>query len=796
MPRAEGSMEINGDSPAKPGSKTIRKAKTSNSNGHDCHICRKSNMTLSGLKIHLLTHSGEKPYLCTVCDKRFTCSSNLKKHQRIHNKDYIYACEVCGKTCSDPSNMKKHMTVHSGEKAYVCPSCGKSYSYAQSLRQHMDDVHVENGEKRNKSKRKGHFPCPECGKVFGYYWRCSLHQARVHAVDRPFKCPECGKCFARETILNKHLQTHEKPYACTECERRFSFRDQLHKHNRTHSGERPFQCETCLKAFSQRGSLTEHMRTHTGLKPFACQICGMKFASSSSLRRHERKVKSCFPAPQGEEIPMGSMYPRKAIYVPTPSINIPRVETRPVIDIQGVKNSYMRENSYIGETPYFRENSYFGENPSTSSSVAQISTANTSLFTENGFTSACSTTESNNKLHNKIAKNFDVNGNFEATMVPNSQISMVVRCDKYGKISVLPVTLELVNGTTGTDGELDDPTANVPVVNATSNHHHHESNTASDNDHQILSEPINPHVTIATSNGYHPSYTGISMSTNAMTNDIDSFSTMPNPTRAIDPPVHHSNTIRHHLPLPSPTNQAVFTNPALATNPPLTVSTKNSPSPTNQITSGDGTTMMDTNSNPPRNVKPVLLENQHHSPTNRQPSPSMVMMNGEYTNYHKSQSYAVATSRIPQFPPPTDANNNMVNPNVLVSNNHLPVKYSAVKTTHVNGPLCDYMPTNNGANSINHIDIPAGSVVAVTNNNQAYYNSSIMCGEVTNYNAPAVSTVNDHYIQSPPHILLPSSMIRRPLTTMEPPTSQSYFVKTEPEDIKPIIGIDVPAFDQ
>lgn len=323
LARSKGSHSIIADakSTALVTNKTKRKgSKSSNSSGHDCQICRKSNMTLSGLKIHLLTHSGEKPFSCTECDKRFTCSSNLKKHQRIHNRDYIYKCEVCGKSCSDPSNMKKHMTVHSDEKAYKCPSCGKSYSYAQSLRQHMDDVHVGNGERKRKIKKKGHFPCPECGKVFGYYWRCSLHQARIHAVDKPYKCPECGKAFARETILNKHIQTHEKPFPCSFCERKFSFRDQLRKHLRTHTGEKPYSCEQCSRSFTQRGSLTEHIRTHTGEKPFGCSNCGQKFSSSSSLKRHERRINACPSRIIAEEIPIDNR--RRVIYINTQPVTI------------------------------------------------------------------------------------------------------------------------------------------------------------------------------------------------------------------------------------------------------------------------------------------------------------------------------------------------------------------------------------------------------------------------------------------------------------------------------------------
>lgn len=461
VPKADRSMSTKEDTNVKSKSAKISR-KSTNANSHECHICRKSNMTLSGLKIHLLTHSGEKPYHCTVCDKRFTCSSNLKKHQRIHTKDYIYTCNVCGKTCSDPSNMKKHMTVHSGEKAYVCPSCGKSYSYAQSLRQHMDDMHVANGEKRLvKNKRKGHFPCPECGKVFGYYWRCSLHQARVHATDRPYKCPECGKCFARENILAKHMQTHEKRYACSDCDRRFSFRDQLKKHKRTHNGEKPYQCEICLKSFSQRGTLTEHKRTHTGIKPYACAICGVKFASSSSLRRHERRVKSCLPPPEGEEIPVVPMYPRKTIPVPTTRSEIPSAQTQSVTEVDAEINTVV-----INETGNSSSENTFlfkNENERQKRLVTQMDDIrkeiNTSIY-------SCDMEKLHRNPHLTTAYHHNPSSGLDNQNVHTNdtqsgksygeekQPSLLVRCDEEGRISVLPL-ISVKHTTNVNDGSLE-----------------------------------------------------------------------------------------------------------------------------------------------------------------------------------------------------------------------------------------------------------------------------------------------------------------------------------------------------
>ena len=88
------------------------------SKSHNCETCGKQLRSISGLKQHLLIHTGEKPHVCYVCHKLFRQKGDLNRHLRIHSGQRTHVCQICEKRFTHKCQLRNHMEANHMETVY------------------------------------------------------------------------------------------------------------------------------------------------------------------------------------------------------------------------------------------------------------------------------------------------------------------------------------------------------------------------------------------------------------------------------------------------------------------------------------------------------------------------------------------------------------------------------------------------------------------------------------------------------------------------------------------------------
>ncbi|XP_005094866.1 zinc finger protein 16 [Aplysia californica] len=226
---------------------------------HVCATCGAAFLKSYQLRNHERKHTGEKPYKCTICDMAFSQMSSMKKHvKRIHEgvkPADRFSCEFCGLSFTHSCKLKLHLMKHTGERPFVCSLCGASYRENHQLSKHMkihsgqepfkcpicgqkflQRSHMEGHVRKHTGERP--FSCPICSARFSLKGYLRDHM-KTHDSNRErrYKCGVCGKAFT----CSSHMRSHE----------------------RLHSGEKPHRCHICNTRFTKRSSVLKHLkRTH------------------------------------------------------------------------------------------------------------------------------------------------------------------------------------------------------------------------------------------------------------------------------------------------------------------------------------------------------------------------------------------------------------------------------------------------------------------------------------------------------------------------------------------------------
>lgn len=200
--------------------------------GRDCDYCNEKFEDFRSLVLHRKLHL--KPYLCENCWEGFynqneltthCCQPNVENKEKNKSERVLRQCDQCGKSYP-PGYIRIHMLTHSNDRPYSCKFCPKKFKVPGGLHSHVLWNHKRtrnhkcevcnatfiSSSSRSSHIRKNHlkekkYGCDSCGKRFFSKSELQRHSL-THTGVKNFHCHLCDKSYQTRYGLNVHLKSH------------------------------------------------------------------------------------------------------------------------------------------------------------------------------------------------------------------------------------------------------------------------------------------------------------------------------------------------------------------------------------------------------------------------------------------------------------------------------------------------------------------------------------------------------------------------------------------------------------
>ncbi|XP_045530471.1 zinc finger protein 431-like [Pieris brassicae] len=236
-------------------------------NGVKCPVCDKSLSTASYMRVHMRTHTGERPFKCYICDMGFITASKMHRHVLTHPeslKDEV-------KSENDGNNEKDD-----GDK--------------EKVKKAVKKLSKKINEKSKKYRKRPH-ACEYCHKRFLHLHTLQIHKKSHEGEEIKYRCHYCLLEVEDEENLKVHEGSHTgpKPYQCTVCDKLYKKRESMLYHRKNHKPEREFICDICTKSFNAQCKLQRHIISHSVDKymlKYECPVCAHMFNTKYHVQMH------------------------------------------------------------------------------------------------------------------------------------------------------------------------------------------------------------------------------------------------------------------------------------------------------------------------------------------------------------------------------------------------------------------------------------------------------------------------------------------------------------------------------